>query len=81
VEIRANARPFCELIAPPMFQGTATPHEVDNACRMLGISALIVKDTDPVWSIPASWMWQREPLISGQHIRVFLLGHLEENPQ
>ncbi|MGA2041615.1 MAG: hypothetical protein ABSH42_20230 [Bryobacteraceae bacterium] len=65
----------------PMFQGTATPHEVDRACRMLGISALIVKDTDPVWGIPASWMWRRAPLISGQHIRVFLLGHLEENPQ
>src|ERR1039458_2311311 len=52
------------LIAP-MFQGTATPDEVDRACRALGISALVVKGTDPVWSVPGSWVWQREPLLTG----------------
>jgi hypothetical protein len=58
----------------PMFQGTATPDEVDSACRALGISALVVKDTDPVWSVPGSWVWRRKPLISGDHVRVFLFA-------
>jgi hypothetical protein len=58
----------------PLFQGTATPDEVDRACRALGISAVVVKDTDPVWSVPGSWMWRRKPLISGQHVRVFLFA-------
>jgi hypothetical protein len=61
------------LIAP-MFQGTATPDEVDRACRALGISAVVVKDTDPVWSIPGSWVWRRKPAISGDHVRVFLFA-------
>jgi hypothetical protein len=62
-------------IIAPLFQGTATPDEVEGACRALGISALVVKDTDPVWSLPGSWMWRRKPLISGQHVRVFLIAH------
>jgi len=56
----------------PLFQGTANPDEVDSACRALKISALVVKDTDPVWGIPESWVWRRKPLISGEHFRVFL---------
>jgi hypothetical protein len=56
----------------PLFQGSANPDEVDGVCRALGISALVVKDTDPVWSIPGSWVWRREADIAGDHVRVFL---------
>jgi hypothetical protein len=69
----SECAPVMRMIAP-MFQGTATPDQVDAACRALGISALVVKDTDPVWSVPGSWMWRRKPLISGEHVRVFLFA-------
>jgi len=62
----------------PLFQGTAKPDEFDNDCRALGISALVVKDTDPVWSVPGSWVWRRKPLISGEHLRVFLFTRHQE---
>jgi len=58
----------------PLFQGAAKPDEVDGACRALGISALVLKNTDPVWSIPGSWVWRRKPDIPGDHVRVFLCG-------
>jgi hypothetical protein len=58
----------------PLFQGAAKPDEVDATCRALGISALVVKDTDPVWRAPGSWVWRRNPDISGDRVRVFLCG-------
>lgn len=58
----------------PIFQGSAQPDEVDATCRALGISALVVKDTDPVWSAAGSWVWSRKPDFAGDHVRVFLIG-------
>ena len=54
--------------------GNGHADEVDRACRALRISALVVKDTDPVWSIPGSWVGPQEPLISGDHLRVFVFS-------
>jgi hypothetical protein len=56
----------------PLFQDSAKAEEVDGICRALGISALVVKDTDPVWSIAGSWVWRRKPDIAGDRVRVFL---------
>jgi hypothetical protein len=58
----------------PLFQGTAALEEVGATCRALAISAVLVKDTDPVWKLPGSWVWQRRPEISGAHVRVFVFG-------
>lgn len=58
----------------PLFEGTLQPEEVDGVCRALGISLLVVKDTDPVWRIPESWVWRRKPDSAGNHVRVFRCG-------
>jgi hypothetical protein len=38
-------------------------------CRELGISALIVKDVDPVWKLPASWAWTAPVLAASPRVR------------
>ena len=39
----------------------------------LGISALIFKDTDPVWADRSSWIWRAQPLFANKFVRVILI--------
>jgi hypothetical protein len=41
-----------------------------STCRALRLSALIVTDSDPVWKIANSWVWQQPTLYSGESVRV-----------
>ena len=65
---------LCESILTPVqgvFDGTGN---VDQVCRKLSLSAVIVKDTDAVWLNKSSWVWAREPLIGNGYARAFLCG-------
>ena len=46
---------------------------VQATCRRLSIDALIVTDLDRAWGFQ-SWAWQTTPVISGDHVRVYLPG-------
>jgi hypothetical protein len=44
---------------------------VAEVCRDLPIDLIVVKDTDPVWSDPNSWVWTGKPVFSNAYIRLF----------
>ena len=65
---------LCDGVLMPVrgiFDGTGS---VDSVCRQLGITAVIVKDTDPVWGNAGSWIWTRAPLNGNKYARVFRCG-------
>ena len=45
--------------------------QIDDLCQEFSISALVVKDTDPVWSNHQSWVWKRKPLFGNDFAKVF----------
>jgi hypothetical protein len=47
--------------------------KVRDTCRRLSIDALVVTDFDRAWG-SQSWAWQTTPVISGDHVRVYLPG-------
>jgi hypothetical protein len=44
---------------------------VAEVCHDLPIDVIIVKDTDPVWSDPHSWVWTVRPVFSDAYMRLF----------
>jgi hypothetical protein len=50
-----------------------------TVCRQLGIDVLVVKDVDPVWSQPESWVWKAAPLAKAD--RMIALGCNAPAPQ
>lgn len=54
-----------------IFSGTVEP---DRICQKYLISALVVKDTDPVWSDASSWVWKRKPAFANDRVMVFVLA-------
>ena len=63
---------LCETILTPVREVFDHGANVDQVCRMLSISAVIVKDTDAAWNDKGSWVWKREPLIGNSYGRAFL---------
>lgn len=47
---------------------------VDKVCKQFGISALVVKDTDPIWKNSEGWVWKDEPLFGNGVARVMACG-------
>lgn len=54
--------------------GYANYSQVADICRQLSIDAVVVKDTDPVWSNRNSWVWKTEPAMGDAYSRAFLCG-------
>ena len=50
---------------------------VDALCRASFVNVLIVQQSDPVWQVAGSWVWQRTPLISNDDVRIFRCGGRE----
>jgi hypothetical protein len=50
------------VLAPlkELFAGDA--NDAQAVCRQLGIDVLVVKDVDPAWGIPDSWVWHTKVL-------------------
>jgi hypothetical protein len=53
------------------FPVDATASTMRDACRTLPLDSIVVKDVDPVWSNPHSWVWTEQPAYSNAFIRVF----------
>jgi hypothetical protein len=42
-----------------------------DACHSLPLDSIVVKDTDPVWSDPQSWVWTEHPSYANPYVRIF----------
>lgn len=75
-----GSRKFCdEVLLPhlkPLFEDgdPVTLGEAEQTCRDFSISALLFKDTDPVWKDKSSWIWKSPALISNDYVRVIPCG-------
>ena len=54
--------------------GAVEPGRVDPICNELSIDALVVKDTDKVWTDKNSWVWKKQPVLANGYARAFLCG-------
>jgi hypothetical protein len=50
------------------------PASFQDICQSLPIDTLVAKDTDPVWSNLASWVWTERPAYSNAYMRLFRCG-------
>jgi hypothetical protein len=57
----------------PLFMGqpAGSAPETKSLCERYSISLIIVKDLDPVWRDPGSWIWKRRPVYSNHFSKVF----------
>lgn len=64
----------------PLFSASArlSYAQVQAICRQQSIDAVVVKDTDSVWSDKDSWVWKAQPVIGNEYSRAFLCG-VEQN--
>ena len=75
-----GSKPFCDnVILPrllPLFDDRkpVTAADAERVCRQFGITALLFKDTDPVWEDKSSWIWKMQPMISNDFVRVVRCG-------
>jgi len=58
----------------PLFSAGTSQVDLDSICRRYSVRAILVKDIDPVWRNPRSWVWEREPAYANRFARVFLCG-------
>jgi hypothetical protein len=78
-----GSKQFCnEVILPrlnPLFddQQPVSAEMVSDTCREFSITALLFKDTDPVWRNKSSWIWKTRPLLSNDFVRVIQCGGTE----
>src|SRR5258708_16807167 len=66
-----------EMIANvlPWFRGEPlADSDIDPICKRYSIRTIFVKDLDPVWHNPQSWIWHRKPVYANAHARVFECG-------
>jgi len=63
---------LCESVLTPVREVFDHGANMDQVCRELSISAVIVKDTDAVWADQESWIWKKEPHMSNHNARAFL---------
>jgi len=61
-----------EEIYPALGQPTGLG--LRDVCLNLPIDLIVVKDTDPVWKDPASWVWSRKPVFASRYVRLFSCG-------
>jgi hypothetical protein len=75
-----GSKKFCnQVILPrlkPLFDNKrqVTAQEVADTCGEFSITALLFKDTDPVWKDRSSWIWKAHPLLSNNFVRVIKCG-------
>jgi len=54
--------------------GQPTVPDLRDVCLNLPIDLIVVKDTDPVWNDPTSWVWNRKPVFANPYVRLFSCG-------
>ena len=60
-------RVFAESYAP-------NPSEIQEACAVLPLDSIVVKDTDAVWRDRQSWVWKERPAYANAYVRIFRCG-------
>jgi len=71
---------FCDEVILPRLnrlfddRQPVTHGQVADTCREFSITALLFKDTDPVWKDKSSWIWKTHPLLSNDFVRVIECG-------
>jgi hypothetical protein len=66
---RGWANAYVHRIAQPFLHDM--PAGIRGFCAANGIAALDVRDTDPVWHDPNSWVWRLKPVFANDVTRVF----------
>jgi len=66
--------PIFSAIAPIFTSNAVNRADVSRLCRRFGIAALVVKDTDPIWNHPESWIFRETPVFANRSSRVFYCG-------
>ena len=75
-----GSKQFCnDVILPrvkPLFDDRQplTAGFISDTCRQFSITALLFKDTDPVWKNKSGWIWKAHPLLSNRYVRVIECG-------
>jgi hypothetical protein len=62
---------FFETKLTKLFKGEDSP---ESACPSLPVKFVTVKDSDPVWKMPGSWVWTATPVFANQFVRIFACG-------
>ena len=61
-----------ESAVASLFESSNVAQEtISRICRHFGITALVVKDTDPAWTSPASSVFRQTPIFTNRSSRVF----------
>jgi hypothetical protein len=66
---RSWANSYVHRIARPFLHDM--PDGIRGFCAANGIAALDVRDTDPIWHDPNSWVWRLKPVFANDVTRVF----------
>lgn len=56
-----------------LFEAGDQTDQVEPLCEQLKIDVLVVTRGDPVWSMPDSWVWKRNPVVNTGDARAFLM--------
>lgn len=60
----------------PLFAAALPPAAVAGRARASGVDVLVVDAEDPVWRVPASWVWTSRPLLALARVRLIPVSAL-----
>jgi hypothetical protein len=63
--------PVFSAVAPIFTSNSVNRKDVSRTCQRFGITALVVKDTDPIWKDRESWVFRETPVFTNESSRVF----------
>lgn len=67
-----TCREMLAVIRPVFNDPTAADRiDLDSLCRTYSAGLIVVKDNDPSWRSPNSWVWRRHPVYFNEFSRVF----------
>ncbi|WP_447983294.1 hypothetical protein [Nitrospira sp. Nam74] len=73
--------PVMNAVAPVFSSGSTDVKAASEICRRFGITALVVKDTDPIWKHPESWVFKESPSYANYSSKVFHCRRLRNDAE
>ncbi len=49
----------------------SAPASLADVCGSLPLDVVVAKDSDPVWRLRSSWVWQEKPVFANHYVRMF----------
>ncbi|MGA2537025.1 MAG: hypothetical protein ABSF53_13495 [Terracidiphilus sp.] len=68
----ANSYLKTENMLRPVFEQPVQLAYVADLCATSRVGAFVVRDLDPGWHEPGSWIWTAPPVYAGKHARAFM---------